>query len=90
MSTSLILNGCSANSAQLRAASALGRTHAGVTLERQPDECGQSVPHIRIREGDELRSTLRRERGQLDLANDRLANCYRFNEEIRAGLVGGR
>ena len=70
----------------MTAAGDLGRAHAGVTLERQPDACGERVPHIRIREGDELRSLLKRERGQLDLANDRLVECYRFNQDLRAGL----
>ena len=88
--TSLILSGCAANNAaQLRAAGDLGRANAGVTIERQPDSCGQTVQHIRIREGAELRSILKRERAQLDVANDRIVDCYRFNEDLRAGLAGG-
>ena len=86
--TSPILSGCAANSAQLRAAGDVGRVNAGVTIERQPDLCGQPVQHIRIREGDELRSILKRERAQLDVANDRIVDCYRFNEDLRAGLAG--
>lgn len=87
MLTSPTLTGCSANLAQQRAAGDLGRASAGLALERQPDECGQRVPHIRITEGAELRSLLKREWAQLDLANNRLIACYRFNEDLRAGLA---
>jgi hypothetical protein len=72
-----------------RAAADLGRVRAGLALERQPDECGKAVPHMRIREGDELRSILKRERAQLDVANRRIGGCYRFNEDLRAGLADG-
>ena len=87
--TSLILSGCAGNNAaQLRAAGDLGRASAGITIERQPDGCGQTVQHIRIREGAELRSILKRELAQLDVANDRIVDCYQFNEALRAGLAG--
>lgn len=84
-----MLSGCATNSAaQLRAAGDLGRANAGVTIERQPDSCGEPVPHIRIREGAELRSLLKRERAQLDVANDRIVDCYRFNADLGSGLAG--
>lgn len=82
-----MLIGCSGSSPNLRASGDLGRARAGITIERQPDECGKTVPHIRLKVGDELRTVLKRERGQLDVANARIAECYRFNEDIRAGLA---
>ncbi len=82
----MMLSGCS--SSNLRASGDLGRARAGITIERQPDECGQPVQHVRIVEGAELRSLLKRERAQLDVANDRIVGCFRFNEELRASLLG--
>ena len=87
------LTGCSANQdlkTQLRAGSELGRLQAGVTIERQPDECAGPIPHIVVREGQELRSTLKRERAQLDVANARLRDCFSFNEDIRRRLEGAK
>lgn len=64
---------------------------AGVTIERQPDECGWAWPDIIAQPGDEAQSTLKRYieyvRGPI---NSRIARCYRFNENIRTGLEGGQ
>lgn len=84
----MMLSGCSGNNPEIRASGDLGRARAGITIERQPDDCGQPVPHVRVAEGAELRSLLKRERAQLDVANDRIVGCFRFNEELRANLVG--
>ena len=84
-STMTILSACGAT---LNSGAALGRAHAGVTLERQPDQCGEPVPHIALRAGVEARSLLRRERAQLDVANARIADCYAFNDSLRTGLSG--
>lgn len=84
----MMLSGCLGSSPEIRASGDLGRARAGITIERQPDECGQPVQHVRVAEGAELRSLLKRERAQLDLANGRIRDCYRFNEELRAGLAG--
>jgi hypothetical protein len=83
-----MLSGCSGSNPEIRASGDLGRGRAGLAIERQPDACGQTVPHVRVAEGAELRSLLKRERAQLDVANDRIRDCYQFNEELRAGLVG--
>lgn len=69
---------------------AIGRAQAGVTLERQPDQCSEPVPHIALRPGVEVRSLLKRERAQLDIANARLVDCYAFNENLRNGLGSRR
>lgn len=85
--------GCAANGAlstQQRAAADLGRAGAGLRLERQPDECGQPIQHIALRAGVEIRSALRRERAQLDRANDRLAACAAYTETLRTSLGGAR
>ena len=79
----------SACGATLNSGAAIGRAQAGVTLERQPDKCDEPVPHIALRPGVEVRSLLRRERAQLDVANARIVDCYAFNDNIRTGL-GGR
>ncbi len=84
----MMLSGCSGSNPEIRASGDLGRVRAGVTIERQPDECGQPVQHVRIVEGAELRSLLKRERAQLDVANGRIRDCYDFNEQLRAGLTG--
>jgi hypothetical protein len=78
----LTLSGC--GGATLRGADVLGRIGAGVDLPAQPTECAQPVPHIALSAGQELRSILKRERAQLDVANARQAACYRFNEDVRA------
>lgn len=57
-------------------------------MERQPDECGAAVPHIALRDGQEARSVLKRERAQLDVANQRIRDCFDFNNNLRAGLGG--
>lgn len=82
----LTLSGC--GGATLRGADILGRLGAGVELPAQPTECAQAVPHIAIAEGQELRSLLKRERAQLDVANARIRACWQFNEDVRAGFAG--
>ena len=86
-SITLTLSACGAT---LNSGAAIGRAGAGVTLERQPDACGEPVPHIALREGVEVRSILRRERAQLDAANTRIVDCFAFNENLRNGLRGTR
>jgi hypothetical protein len=68
----------------LRGADVLGRIDAGIDLPPQPTECGQRVQHIALAPGQELHSIFKRERTQLDIANDRIVACYRFNEDVRA------
>lgn len=88
----LILTGCTgaARQAQIDAGARLGTVAAGVTLERQPDECGWAWPDIQVQPGDEAQSALKRYieyvRGPI---NSRAARCYRFNENQRIGLEAG-
>jgi hypothetical protein len=86
----LMSAGCSSASrqAQAEAARNLGRAGAGVTVQQQPAECGLPVPHVAIREGQELRSLLKRERTQLEVANGRIRDCYTFNKAQLDGLAG--
>jgi hypothetical protein len=81
----LMLTGCAGT---LRGADMLGRIGADIDLPAQPTECAQRVPHIALGEGQELRSLLKRERAQLDVANSRLLACWKFNEDVRAGFAG--
>lgn len=83
----MTLPGCGATLGS-RAGADIGRANAGLTLERQPDVCGNAVPHIALREGQEIRTVLKRERAQLDAANNRISDCYAFNENLRRGLSG--
>jgi hypothetical protein len=90
LSIAMILTGCTsgARQAQVDAGARAGMATAGVTLDRQPDECGWAWADILARPGDEAQSMLKRYieyvRGPI---NSRVARCYRFNENQRAGLV---
>ena len=74
----------------MQAAERIGATAATVTIERQPDECGQRWSDLRGRLGEDAQALLKRYidyvRGPI---NDRLLNCYFFNENQRLGLTGG-
>ncbi len=60
-----------------------------MTIDRQPDECRQMWADLRPRPGEGPQSVLRRYieyvRGPI---NSRVARCYAFNENQRAGLAG--
>ncbi len=64
-----------------------GAAEAGVFLDRQPDDCARDTPHAALRIGDDARSALKRERAQLDAANDKRRDCYNYNEAVRQGLA---
>lgn len=83
----MILIGCASNRAQQAAAARIGTAQAGVNLGQQPGECNVRVPAPALREGQEARTAIARYDAQLDVANNRLQNCYQFNEAVRAGLV---
>jgi hypothetical protein len=84
------LTGCGADTAQILRddlAAQRGRADAGVSLDRQPDECGEDTKHAALRVGDDARSALKRERAQLDLANSKRKTCFDYNEAVRQGLA---
>ncbi len=81
----MLLAGCAGT---FKGADVLGAIGASVTLPAAPTECRQAVPHVAIAEGQELRSLLKRERAQLDVANRRIAGCAQFYDDVRAGFAG--
>lgn len=86
----LTLAGCTsaARLAQIEAGAAAGRVAAGVTLERQPDECGRRWALLDYDSGDEAVSVIRRYEAFIaGPINDRAKRCYQFNENQRAGLA---
>lgn len=67
----------------------MGTLAAGIAIERQPDECGRIWPDLVPRAGESMQSLGRRYveyvRGPI---NERVRNCYQYNENQRLGLMG--
>lgn len=86
----VLLAGCTTTgqNAQTLAGSRIGAAAAGVTVERQPDECGKTFPDLERREGEEAISLLRRYvlyvRGPV---NQRITTCFLFNKTQLEGLA---
>lgn len=72
-----------------QAAAGIGAASAQVNLPPLPARCLSDTPHTALIEGEELAVLLRRERGQLDLANSNRADCARFYARLRADLADG-
>lgn len=86
--TTLTLIGCSATARQQSEAGArVGAATAKLVLERQPDKCGQTVPGPTVNAGDEARSIIARYGDKLGEANERIVDCYTFNENYRQRLI---
>lgn len=83
-----MMTGCAANRTQEIAAARIGTAAAGVNLPKQPGECDRRLADPSRAVGEEARLLIDKYDAVLDAANDRLQNCYRFNEAIRAGLAG--
>lgn len=82
------MTGCAANRTQEIAAARIGTAAAGVNIAKQPGECNARLADPAFIVGEEARIRIDKYDAVLDQANDRLQNCYRFNEAIRAGLAG--
>jgi hypothetical protein len=59
-----------------------------ITLPDQPAECREAVPHAALRPDGEVRTALARERGQLKVANRRIADCAEFYDDVQANVGG--
>jgi hypothetical protein len=81
------LTGCAANRTQEIAAARLGTAAAGVAIAPQPGECNRRILDPARAVGEEVRVLVDKYDAVLDAANNRLQNCYAFNEAIRAGLA---
>ena len=81
--TALTLTGCASNGSLTLAAQSLGKNQAGVTLPDWPPECQTHIAHAPLPSGAELRSILKRERGQLDVANRTLTTCADLYGQIQ-------
>ena len=82
-SMALTLTGCSNLDHQLgAAATAKGTAQARAVLPPLPDDCRRKQPHAAVREGEEARSALRRERSALDNANARVGRCAAFYDDV--------
>lgn len=89
MMTCASLAGCSTTSHRIdKAGAAIGQAAAGIQLEPWPERCRTTVPHASLKAGEEVVSILKRERGQLNLANSRIRDCAAYYEEYRQGLAG--
>lgn len=86
------MSGCAANQAarlQERAGDTQGRIQAGVTIERQPDECQSKWPLLDRGQvvGSEALTVIDRYETYIEgTINPAKARCWLFNENIRAGL----
>lgn len=86
----MILSGCTttAQKAQTAAGDRLGTQAAGLTLERQPDECGQIFGRLDYRPGDQALAVIKRYEAYIaGPINGRIVRCYRFNEGQRRGIA---
>ena len=84
----ILLNGCAGHRDRqiLNLANQKGSAEAGLNLPSVPAECKEKMPHAPLVAGQELATTLLRERKQLDKANNRLVDCAQFNEQLKAEL----
>lgn len=84
-----VISGCTttAQQAQIDAGARIGAAAAGVTLDRQPAECGYAWPVLQVPVGEDKAVTVRRyDDYVLGEINTRIGRCYQFNENQRAGL----
>lgn len=74
--TALILSGCGSLDKRLvDAAVQKGVSEASVPLPARPTYCAETEAHAAMKEGDEIRSVLKRERAALDRQNARTRFC---------------
>ena len=86
------MNGCAhtPDKLQVDAGARIGQAAAGVELERQPEECGQSFPLLDVPIGQELTTVWRRYEDYVQgPINGRIVRCYLFNESQAEGLRQG-
>ena len=79
--------GCTPSRTALQQAAAeQGRARAQVVLPVLPGECRRAVAHSVTILGANPVIVLARERAQLNLANDVIARCAGFYEQVKTGL----
>ncbi len=83
-----LLTGCSSlrDRQILHQAKQIGMAEAGVNLPAVPAECVEHIPHAALISGQELAVLLKRERKQLDKANQHLADCAQAYEQLKTKL----
>lgn len=59
-----------------------GKAAAGLAIGDLPEDCRLREPHAPLYEGAEARSVLKRERGALDRANDRVTRCADYHDDL--------
>ncbi len=69
-----------------RLADVEGGVKAGVRLAPWPIHCVTAVPHADVAVGGNPVSALKRERGQLDFANQRAVNCGAWYDQQKVAL----
>ncbi len=85
------VTGCSTTGqqAQIEAGAVIGAAAAKVEMERQPDDCGEPWPVLDVPAGEDKAVTTRRYDAYiLGPINQRVFNCFWFNENQRIGLQG--
>lgn len=71
----LVTSCASLDKRMTQAAVDLGVSQAKVNLPDRPEDCSKTEPHAVMKEGDEVRSVLKRERAALDRQNARTIRC---------------
>lgn len=88
--TALVSSGCSSSQQARQAAGAeMGQAAARVILPVWPGECRRAVPHASAALGDSPVLVLRRERGQLDIANDQMHRCAAHYDGLKRSIEQG-
>jgi hypothetical protein len=64
----------------------MGRAQAPIILPPWPGECRRAVPHASAAVGDLPVVVLRKERAQLDRANDTLGRCATHYDALKSGI----
>lgn len=82
------LTSCNTTERLNKAATAQGKIQASVTLPDLPSDCRSLEAHASLKEGDELRSVLVRERSALGKANARVTRCAAFYSDTKSNFEG--
>lgn len=81
-----LVSGASCSPTLDRLADQEGKLAAGVQLPSYPPHCRQPVDHAIVAIGSNPVSALKRERGQLEFANQRAANCGAWYDRLEAAI----
>lgn len=58
-------------------------------LPSWPEECRKAEIHAALRQGEDIRVILKRERAALERANKRVEVCARYYDQLRELMAGG-